>query len=180
MKKGLILLADGFEETEAISSFDILRRSHAIVPTFASIMEGLEVTSSGGIPVKASVLLKDVSLADYDFLILPGGKKGVENLKASPLAMEAVDHFAALSHIYAICAAPSILGERGYLDGRKYTCFPGFQCGKGTWLDEGFVVDGNLVTGHSMAYTIPFAEAIVKLEAGEEAYERILPGAYGK
>ena len=81
--------------------------------------------------------------------------------------------------IYAICAAPSILGELGYLDGKNYTCFPGFQTGKGHYIDQGAVVDGDLITGHSMGYTLAFAEAIIKKLLGEEAVLAIRPGTMG-
>jgi 4-methyl-5(b-hydroxyethyl)-thiazole monophosphate biosynthesis len=81
--------------------------------------------------------------------------------------------------IYAICAAPSILGELGYLDGKRYTCFPGFQAGAGEYVDTGSVIDGDLVTGHSMAYTIAFAENIVRKQLGEEAVKTIYRGTRG-
>ena len=80
---------------------------------------------------------------------------------------------------YAICAAPSILGELGYLDGKNYVCFPGFQKGKGNWMDKGSVIDGDLVTGRSMNYTIEFASNIVRVLLGEEALERIEHGTKG-
>ena len=181
MKNALILLADGFEETEALSTHDIFTRSHEIKTTLASIKDGLVVTTSMGLKVFADTLLKDINPDDYDFLVLPGGKLGVDNLKASQEVISLVKRFheEGKGH-YAICAAPSILGELGYLDGRNYTCFPGFQVGKGNWLDEGSVTDGDLITGRSMAYTIEFAEAIVKKEVGDKALERIYPGTRGK
>jgi putative intracellular protease/amidase len=67
----------------------------------------------------------------------------------------------------------------GYLDGKRYTCFPGFQQGKGIYENTGSVIDGNLVTGHSMAYSIPFAENLVCVLVGESGVERLKGGAYG-
>lgn len=180
MKKGLMLLADGFEITEALTTLDILKRSHVLACNLASIGGSSVVTSSSGVQVIADSFLSDARLSDYDFLILPGGKVGVDNLKASPKALEAVQCFHKSGKgVYAICAAPSILGALGILDGKKYTCFPGFQKGQGEYVDATFVEDGNIITGHSMAFTIPFAEAIVKKEAGLEALESTYPGTRG-
>ena len=181
MKKGLLLLADGFEETEAISTHDILSRTHEIDCVLASISSSKEIVTSMGLVVKANCLLSEVDEEEFDFLILPGGKVGVNNLKACPRVKELVLSFHKKGKgVYAICAAPSILGELGLLDGKNYTCFPGFETGKGNYLkDEGAVRDGDLITGHSMAFTIPFAEEIVKKECGEEALKRIAPGTRG-
>ncbi len=181
MKKGLLLLADGFEETEAIATHDILTRSHEITCVMASIKDSLEVASSMGMVIKADVLIADVDETKFDFLVLPGGKVGVENLKACPKVKELVLSFYQKSKgVYAICAAPSILGELGLLDDKAYTCFPGFECGRGKWKsEEGAVSDGNIITGHSMAFSIPFAEEIVKRECGQEALDRIHPGTRG-
>lgn len=181
MKKALILLADGFEETEALTTHDIFTRTHEIETTLASTMGESLVTSSMGLKVLADGKLEDLKLEDYDFLILPGGKLGVENLKSNPKVIMAIKSFISSSrHVHAICAAPSILGELGYLDDKEYTCFPGFQRGNGKYLDQGEVTSNGLVTGHSMGYTIEFAEAIVRLEIGQEAVDRIYPGTRGK
>jgi protein deglycase len=180
MKNGLMLLGDGFEETEAISTHDILTRTHEISLRYVSISSSLSVVSSMGLTVQAQGLLSQENLANADFLVLPGGKKGVEALKASPTAMATVKTFHEQAKpIYAICAAPSILGELGYLDGKNYTCFPGFQCGKGHYQENGVVIDGDLITGHSMAYTIAFAEAIVKAQLGLAAVKAIYHGTRG-
>jgi 4-methyl-5(b-hydroxyethyl)-thiazole monophosphate biosynthesis len=180
MKRCCILLADGFEQTEALTTHDIFCRSHEIEPVLVSTMGRLEVTSSMGLRVQAHALLESLREEDFDFLVLPGGKKGVENLKANPKVIDLVKafHEAGKPH-FAICAAPSILGELGYLDGLDYTCFPGFEKGKGHYRDEGAVICQETVTGHSMYYTIAFAEKIVELELGKEALERTYPGTRG-
>lgn len=180
MIKGLMLLADGFEETEAISTHDILTRTHEIEVTYVSISDSLFVKSSMGLKVEALALLKDVKAEDYDFIVLPGGKVGVDNIKNSPAAIEMIKKFHDLGKkYYAICAAPSILGELGYLDGKNYVCFPGFQKGNGNYVDKGSVIDGDLVTGRSMNYTIEFASNIVRVLLGEEALARIEHGTKG-
>ena len=133
MKNGLMLLGDGFEETEAISTHDILTRTHEISLRYVSISSSLSVVSSMGLTVQAQGLLSQENLANADFLVLPGGKKGVEALKASPTAMAAVKAFHEQAKpIYAICAAPSILGELGYLDGKTTPVSRAFNAEKAT------------------------------------------------
>lgn len=181
MKKAAYLLHDGFELTEALGSFDILTRSHAIEPYLLSDMEGLNVKSSCGVQVKAHALLRDCRIEDFDFLILPGGKQGVEGLFESDAATAFIKQAKEKGkHVHAICAAPSILGRLGYLKGIRATCFPGFELGEANWEKEGTVItDGDTVTARSMGYSLAFGHAIVKLEAGEEADRRIAAGELG-
>ena len=179
--KALLLLAEGYETVEALQTVDVLTRTHKIEVTTASISDSLIVPSSIGIEVKANALLKEINLQNFDFLVLPGGKKGVENLGKSPLVLETIAFFLSNEKdVHAVCAAPSILGGLGYLDGLPYTCFPGFQKGKGEYKDTGVVVTPHIITGHSMGYTLPFAEAIVAKYFGEEGKAAIAPGIYGK
>ena len=181
----LILLADGFETTEALTTYDILCRSHLIQPTLCSISASKAVVSSHGVTVVAPVCFADVEDFDplgFDMLILPGGKKGVDNLFASDAVTALIMAYWSNPNkqVHAICAAPSLLARRGLLEGRRYTCFPGFQSGKGEYTGEGVTVDGNLVTGKSMGYSIPFAEAIIALNCGEDAVKAIRPGTLGQ
>lgn len=181
MRKGILFLADGFEATEAIATADALLRTRQIELQLVSIQPSKEVTASNGLIVKANCYLKDIKPEDYDFLILPGGKKGVENLKDNDIVLLLVKNFLRQGKgVYAICAAPSILGKMHLLKDRTYTCFPGFECGEGRYLeDQGVVIDGNLITARSMAFSIPFGEAIAKKEVGEEALESATSGMYG-
>lgn len=180
MIKGIILLADGFEETEAITTHDVLKRSHEIDPIMVSISSSLEVSTSAGLTIKAHKILKDISLNEYDFVVLPGGLPGVTNLRNSDEVINLIHQAYKLNkHVYAICAAPSILGELGYLDNHKYTCFPGFERGNGEYIDEGVVNDNGLITARSMGYTIPFASEIVKELVGEECLKNIENGTLG-
>ncbi len=177
----LILLADGFETVEALQTLDVLTRTHQILVTTASISESKIVTSSIGVKVEANALLRDISLQNYDFLVLPGGKLGVDNLSKSTLVIDTIRaFFDGGKDVHAICAAPSILGELGYLDGLPYTCFPGFQKGNGTYQNTGVVITPRIITGHSMGYTLTFAEAIVAHYLGEAGIKSIEPGVYGK
>ncbi len=180
MKHALILLADGFEETEALTTHDILNRTHEIVPVLCSIKDSLQVVSSAKLKVEADILLKDVDKNAYDFLVLPGGKLGVQNLSHSADVGSLLEYFVYRKKaVYAICAAPGLLAQRGYLNDATYTCFPGFQTGKGLYTRKEVEDDGTWITARSMAYTIPFAEAIVKKELGQEAVDAIQPGIRG-
>ena len=176
----LILLADGFETVEALQTYDLLKRTHRFNVRLCSVNPTLNVTSSQGVKIEAEETLSSIDPKAWDFLILPGGKLGVENLKKNKDVISIIRSFLdSGKDVHAICAAPSILGELGYLDGLPYTCFPGFEKGKGHYQDEGAVICQETVTGHSMYYTIAFAEKIVELELGKEALERTYPGTRG-
>ncbi|MCR5079054.1 MAG: DJ-1/PfpI family protein [Bacilli bacterium] len=178
--KAAILLENGFESTEALTTHDIFLRSKRIDVDLISTSNLDLVESSNGLKVVPDKKLKDVDISSYDFIVLPGGKKGVINLKANEEVRKIVVRFKENKRpVYAICAAPSILGELGYLDDKEYVCFPGFESGKGTCLAKGAHRDGDLITGHSMAFTIDFAIEILKKELGEEAAREVLDGARG-
>lgn len=181
MKKAAYLLHDGFELTEALGSLDILSRSHQIAPFLLSDMDGLIVKSSCGVEVKADARIKDSRIEDFDFLILPGGKQGVEGLFDSHTAIAFIKEAKEKGkHVHAICAAPSILGRLGYLKGIRATCFPGFELGEANWEKDATVItDSGTVTARSMGYSLSFGHAIVKLEAGEEADRQIAKGELG-
>jgi 4-methyl-5(b-hydroxyethyl)-thiazole monophosphate biosynthesis len=182
MAKGLMLLADGYEETEAVAAHDILGRAGIeLIPV--SVKECHRVHSSRGLTIRTEINLKELGddLSSFDFIYLPGGKLGVENLKKNKKAIETVRKFHEEKKLVtAICAAPSILGELGYLDGKRFTCFPGFEVGKGIKDDAtGVSHDGLLITGRSMYFTIPFAEEIVRYYLGQEGVDKIYHGTRG-
>lgn len=180
MKKGMIILEDGFEQVEALGTQDVLYRTHAIDIELVGGSK-YEVTSSSNVVIKLNKILKDINPSDYDFIVLPGGKLGTDNLDTNVEVQNLIKEFLENGkHVHAICAAPSILAKRGYLDNKNYTCFPGFQNGKGNYLDTGSVISQNIVTGHSMGYTIEFALNIIKVELGEKYLMAVLPGIYGK
>lgn len=170
-------LAEGFEETEALCPLDLLRRSGAKVVTVCISDNGdsLEVTGAHGITVKADISARHAAelLADDDIemVILPGGMPGTKNLDASELVhayiTKAVEKDA---YVAAICAAPMILGKRGLLDGRKATCFPGFEEYLGKSEAGGRVaVDGKFITSCGMGAALEFGLALVAVLDGEEA-----------
>ena len=182
--KALLLLAEGFEETEAIQTFDVLSRTKKIDVTLASINDNIQVKSSHGLLVTSHALLKDLELSGFEFLILPGGKLGVQNLEASPLVRDTILYF--YNHkknIHAICAAPPILYRLKAIDkDNPYICFPGFEQlenGPQYQYDAEVVDTKNNVTGRSMGYTLKFALQIVRHHLGEEDVKQIEKGIFG-
>ena len=166
-----VFLADGFEDIEALAPIDILRRANAEVRTVG--VTGKEVTSSHGVTVKTDISVSDIKLdSDLELIVLPGGMPGTLNLEASKGVQNAIDFCAANDkYIAAICAAPSILGHKGLLKGKKAVCFPGFEkdlIGAETCSDL-VVKDGKFITGKGPGACIEFglklAEVIVSAEA---------------
>ena len=173
-KKAIVLLADGFEEVEAVTPIDYLRRS-GIEVTAASI-GGLAVKGARGITVNADLTLKDLveqgqaGAAFWDAVILPGGMPGALNLAASGETGALITEMAAAGKwVCAICASPAVvLGPLGLLSGKKFTCYPGMEekVQNGKWTDERIVVDGNtagggIITSRGAGTAGEFAVAII-------------------
>ena len=162
----IVLLGKGFEEIEALATVDILRRAGLEVQMAG--IGGRTVTGSHGITVEADLCVEDV-VDPPELLILPGGLGGVASIEGSVKAMGLIQRQLLEGHaLAAICAAPSILGKRGWADGKKLTCYPGFeaQMGKAICVDAPAVVDGKLITGRSAGAAIAFALAIVEQFCG--------------
>lgn len=179
--RGLLLLADGFEDTEALTTRDVLIRA-GIEVTTASISDRLEVQSSFGLHVLADTLLKLIfDTTPYDFIVLPGGGRGTRNLSESQLVPLYLEKFVKANKLVcAICAAPSVVGKLGYLEGHKYTCFAGFNTGfAGEFTGNEVEVSGNFITARSMRYSIPFALAIIEKLLGKEIKEKVEIGLNG-
>ena len=179
--RGLLLLADGFEDTEALTTRDVLIRA-GIEVTTASITDRLEVESSFGVHVLADALLKLIfDTTPYDFIVLPGGGRGTRNLSESPLVPQYLQKFVSANKLVcAICAAPSILGKLGYLTNEKYTCFAGFNVGfAGDFTGNEVEVSGNFITARSMRYSVPFALAIIEKILGKEIKNKVEKGLNG-
>ena len=161
----IVLLANGFEELEAITPVDVLRRRNIDVRTVSVTSEKL-ITGTHGIQVAADLLSSDVPLDDIDMLVLPGGMPGVRNLDASPVTQSFID--ATLKnggHLAAICAAPIIFGKHGMLTNIKATCFPGFESEmlNAILVDAEVVTDGVFTTARSYESATPFAAELVKI-----------------
>ena len=163
------LLANGFEEIEALAPVDILRRAGLDVKT-CSIGER-EVIGAHGIRVLADLTEDELDISKVDMLILPGGMPGATNLDASPLTDALINEVTSKSgRLAAICAAPLVLGRRGLLKGKRATCYPGFEDELlgATATGEGVVTDGNITTAKGMGVALEFAKELVRLTLGEK------------
>ena len=171
MSKAAIFFGNGYEEIEALTVVDILRRA-GITINMVSITGEREVTGSHGITVHMDQLFEEVDFDSVDIIILPGGMPGTTNLEAYKPLMDKVDEFYQQDkYIAAICAAPSIFGHKGILKGKKACSNPGFESHlEGADVkQEPAVVDGHIITSRGMGTAIPFGLAILEQLAGEEA-----------
>lgn len=175
MSKIAIFFATGFEEIEALTVVDILRRAGETVQ-MVSITGEKRVTSSHDVTVEMDLLFSEVDFTTLDVLVLPGGMPGTKNLEAFAPLMEQVDDFVKAGKLVtAICAAPSILGHRGHLKGKKACSFPSFEdhLEGADVVKEPTVIDGNIITGRGMGAAIPFGLAILEKLQGKEAAEAL-------
>ncbi|MCI5822124.1 MAG: DJ-1/PfpI family protein [Lachnospiraceae bacterium] len=164
MSKIAIFMAEGCEEIEGLAVVDILRRAKMEID-MVSISDSLSVKSSHGVVFQTDKLISQVDFSEYDGVVLPGGIPGTPNLGANPKVVETIKSFAEGGKLVAaICAAPSVLGENGLLQGKKATSYPGFaEKMKGcTYLEDKVVVDGNIITSRGMGTVIDFALTIVE------------------
>lgn len=171
MKKIAVHLAEGFEEIEAVSIIDVLRRAGFEVKV-VSVSGTLEVTGSHQIKITSDVLFEDVNYSELDMLVLPGGMPGAKNLKEHiGLAEQIVNFNDSGKPLGAICAAPLVFGNLGILKDIKATCYPGFE-GElhGAIVTENNVeLAGSVVTGKGAGVAIDFALKIVEMFQGKEA-----------
>lgn len=175
MGKIAIFFAEGYEEIEALTVVDICRRCGLTID-MVSITEDTTVKGSHAIEVQMDRTFAQVDFASYDMLVLPGGGVGTKNLEACGPLMEQVDAFyQAGKYVAAICAAPSILGHRGILKGRKACSYPGFEGHlEGAEVTAGPVeISGNVITSRGMGTSIPFALAIAGVFCGTDTAEEM-------
>lgn len=185
MKKVNIYLAEGFEEIEAITVVDVLRRAD-IDARMISITGKKEVTGAHNITVTADELFENADNLGADMLVLPGGMPGTRHLGEHKGLKEVILSFAEGNKlIAAICAAPSILGRLGLLDGKKAVCYPGFEeTLKGAVISEDIISqEGNYITskgpGTAVYFVLRLVELLIDKEAAEELSEgMIVQGEY--
>ena len=169
MAKVAVILAEGFEEIEALTPVDVLRRAN-----IACDMVGLtdqKVTGSHAIPVLADQVF-DGDLSAYDMIVLPGGLPGAHHLRDHEGLIAALQQEAAAGkYIAAICAAPVVLDRAGLLAGKKYTCFPGQEANiqQGQHQTDLVVVDGHIVTSRGAGTALAFSYKLVDLLGGNGA-----------
>jgi 4-methyl-5(b-hydroxyethyl)-thiazole monophosphate biosynthesis len=169
-----LFLADGFEEIEALSVADILRRAKIEV-TVVGIGKNT-INGAHSITVTADTDIDNCDFTDVTALILPGGMPGTTNLEESITVWSAANNCVAHGGLLcAICAAPSIIGKAGLLDGKRATCFPGFEeyLVGATVVDKKVVVDGNVITAKGMGCANEFALAIIEHLDGKEKADEI-------
>jgi len=166
-----VLLGTGFEETEAITPIDLLRRSGVEVLTVG--ISGKTVYGGHGIGVEADITPEEMDIASAEMIVLPGGLGGVASIEGCPAALEAVRYaYENGKFVAAICAAPTILAKLHITDGKQAVCYPGCEekMGSARMLsDRPCVQDGNVITGTSAGCAVSFGLALIAALRGEEA-----------
>lgn len=179
MNTSYVFFADGFEEIEALSTVDVLRRAGMNVVT-VSVHDDTLVTGAHGVPVEADALFEDLDFADAQWLILPGGMPGATNLRnCEPLCDLLLEHYNKGGWVAAICASPTIVfGPLGILKEHEAVCYPGMESTLNcrTMKQDFVVVSGNVVTGKGPAAASDFALTIVSLSEGEEKAHEVAQG----
>jgi len=178
MKKVVLFLADGFEEVEAVTPIDFLRRAGIEVITVG--LTGKLVTGAHNITIQADTVLNDFK-ADTDGILIPGGMPGSANIAASRKVRTIVQDFDREEKLVAaICAAPAlVLGGAGVLKGRSFTCYPGMEGEAGPdghYTGDRVVVDGNLITGNGPGGAAEFAGAVISYLKGAVQSEAVMKG----
>lgn len=179
MRPSYVMFADGFEEIEALTVVDVLRRAGMQVVTM-SIYETPEAIGAHGVTVVADEVFNPEMLEDAEWIICPGGMPGASNLAANETLCELLQEQDAKGEkIAAICASPSvILGPLGLLDGREAVCYPGMVDGMtgAVVLNQPVAVDGNIVTGNGPAAAAKFALTIASISMGGDVAHDVAAG----
>jgi 4-methyl-5(b-hydroxyethyl)-thiazole monophosphate biosynthesis len=179
-KKVIVFLADGFEEVEAVTPIDYLRRAGIEVCT-VSIGGAVEVKGARGIRVTADTSLAQLKAqgqaASWDGVLVPGGMPGASNIAASKDAGTLLKDMAAAGKLVcAICASPAVvLAPLGLLQDRRFTCFPGMeeQVSGAKWSKEKVVIDGNIITSRAAGTAAAWASAIIGKLINEGAAQKL-------
>ena len=168
-------MADGTEEVEALATLDVLRR--AGIETVTAGVGSQFITGSHNITIKCDIEANETVLGpDLEGIILPGGMPGTVNLENNPYVQKAIEFCSGNSlYLCAICAAPSVLGHAGVLQGKKAVCFPGFEKElTGADVPDCFVcADGNVITGKGMGCAILFGLEIVSAVKGRDFADKL-------
>ena len=181
--KGIILLANHFEDTEALVTIDLLRRA-GITVDMVSIEKSVDLVTQYNLKIKAEFTVDQLNLNDYSFLIIPGGKAVILTHLSSKITEDVVNHFAKKNQLIAtICAAPSAVGKLGYLKNKEFTCFPGFEeyVVDGIYLpNKNVVVSNNYITAKAAGVTFDFAKEIIKYLTNEKTANKVINSVYYK
>lgn len=176
MKKILLLLAEGFEEIEALTPVDYMRRMNIVVDT-CSINKEKKVIGAHNIIVETDKILDEISSSEeYDGLIIPGGLPGATNLRDNNRVVELVKEFNENEKLVgAICAGPIVLERAGILEGKEVTSYPGFKedLKDSIYKEEIVVQDGNIITGRGPAVAVYFSLKLIENLLGKEKVEEL-------
>lgn len=175
MAKLFICMADGCEEVEALTVVDLVRRA-GIQMDMVSITGNKTITGSHNIVMEADALMEDVDLSKYDGVVLPGGMPGTNHLKADERVLSAIKTFAKDNKLVAaICAAPTVLGYAGLLEGKKATCYPGMEDGLlgATKETKEVVEDGNIITSRGLGTAVAFGLSVVSYFTDEKTAQNL-------
>lgn len=176
MKKTALFCANGFEECEGLIVVDLLRRA-GIEIQIVSIEETLTVVSSHKVQLTCDVLFNEVDFDALDMIILPGGLPGTTHLAEHAGLNEKILEFnQSGKYLAAICAAPSVYGKLGLLEGRTMTCYPGFetQCAGASYTHNKVEKDGHFITARGLGAAIEFAAAIIETLLDKETADSTL------
>ena len=175
MSKVSLFLADGFEEIEGLTVVDLLRRADVELET-VSVMGRKEIKGAHNITVLADVVFEEADFADTAMLVLPGGMPGTLHLENHKGLQELIRTFDENGkELAAICAAPTVFGHMGLLEGRKAVCYPSMEEGLvgADVCFEGVVTDGHITTARGMGVSIDFALRLISILCGEEKADKI-------
>jgi 4-methyl-5(b-hydroxyethyl)-thiazole monophosphate biosynthesis len=180
MKKVYVFLANGFEDIEALIPVDVLRRGGVEVVTVSTVEDSQIVESAHGVQMVADAMFDECDFSDADLLMLPGGMPGAANLYEHQGVCEAVlaQHRQG-RRIAAICAAPAVvLAQLGVLDGRRATCYPGFEqmLTKAQYTGDLVTVDGHITTGEGPAAALPYAYELLGQLVNKETAQQVATG----
>ncbi len=183
-QRALVLFANGFEEIEAITPVDVLRRAGVEVTT-AGVGGVREPTGARGVTVRTDTLVEQVTDENYDLLVFPGGMPGAKNLGESAAARAMAERMAAAGKLLAaICAAPvHTLGAWGLLSGKTATCFTGMEGGfpqDVAFSPERVVEDGAVLTSRGAGTAMEFALALAARLAGAETAAKVASSMLAK
>ena len=175
--KVAVYFGTGYEEIEALSVVDILRRGKVEVTMVG--VSGNSVVSSRGVSINMDQTIDQVDHTTIDMMVLPGGVPGVNHLEENSILIEQLKLFKEQNKwLAAICAAPSILGKQGLLNGEIATCYPGYEkyllgC---QYQEDGVVISNHIVTGKGAGYSISFALKLLEIIKGESVALEVKEG----
>lgn len=169
-----VILADGFEEVEAMAIVDVLRRA-GINTVMAGLHDG-HITGARKVKVIPDTVIDRVKVDDFDMIVLPGGQPGSDNLNADPRVKDMIRNFAQRGKLTgAICAAPLVLASAGVLQGKRATSFPSYKnkLGGAVYEEASVVTDGNVLTSRGPGTALAFGLAIVARLINKETAQKI-------